>query len=76
MAEYQRIEYRIGNDGTITEIVLNATGASCIEATTAMEQALGSVASQEFLPAYYEGEETLTDETRQSLQQRDSESVS
>ena len=33
MAEYQKIEYRIGKDGTIVETVLNATGSSCTETT-------------------------------------------
>jgi Protein of unknown function (DUF2997) len=69
MAEYQRIEYRLGNDGTITETVLNASGVSCTEATTVIEQALGTVESQEFLPAYYEEEETLNADTDQSLKQ-------
>lgn len=72
MAEYQRIEYRIGNDGTIIETVLNATGVSCTTATAAIEQSLGTIESQEFLPAYYEGEENLTVDAIQSLQQRDS----
>ncbi|PSB28086.1 DUF2997 domain-containing protein [Stenomitos frigidus] len=76
MAEYQRIEYRLAKDGTIAETVLNATGISCTEATVAIEQALGTVASQEFLPAYFEGDETSTVDILQSLQQRDSESVS
>ena len=76
MAEYQKIEYRIGRDGTITETVLNVTGVSCTDATGAIEQALGTVESQEFLPAYYEGEETLAADTLPALQQSDFESVS
>ncbi|HEY9606749.1 MAG TPA: DUF2997 domain-containing protein [Allocoleopsis sp.] len=59
MAEYQKIEYRIGKDGKIVETVLNATGESCINTTKGIEQALGEVASQELLPDYYEGEENL-----------------
>ena len=73
MAEYQRVEYRIGKDGTITETVLNAAGVNCTAATVAIEQALGTVKSQEFLPAYYEDEENLTVKPIQSLQQNDSE---
>lgn len=73
MAEYQKIEYRIGKDGKVIETVLNAAGVSCTTATVAIEQALGTVESQEFLPAYYEGEENLTVNATQSLQQKDLE---
>jgi hypothetical protein len=59
MAEYQKIEYRLGKDGTIVETVLNVSGASCMEATAAIEQALGTVESRELLPSYDEGEEAL-----------------
>lgn len=59
MAEYQKIEYRIGKDGKITETVIGATGSSCTETTKALETALGEVEAQELLPEYYEGEENL-----------------
>ena len=70
MAEYQKIEYRIGKDGKIQEKVLNASGSSCTNTTAGLEQALGEVESQEFLPEYYEGEENITVEENQSLTQR------
>jgi hypothetical protein len=66
MAEYQRIEYRINKAGKVVETVLDAAGASCTAATSAIEQALGQVESQEFLPAYYEGEEVVLEETQSS----------
>lgn len=66
MAEYQRIEYRIGQDGKVIEIVLDGSGVSCTAATTPMEQALGQVKSQELLPAYYDDEEALTSAEHQS----------
>jgi hypothetical protein len=69
MAEYRKIEYRIGKDGKITETVLNATGASCTETTAGVEKALGQVESQELLPEYYQGEENLTAEQTQTLKQ-------
>lgn len=53
MAEYQKIEYRIGKDGKIRETVLQATGNHCTETTAAIEQALGQVESRELLPEYY-----------------------
>ena len=64
MAEYRKIEYRIGNDGKITETVLNATGATCTQTTSGIEQALGKVESQELLPEYYQDQEELTNEQR------------
>ena len=70
MAEYQKIEYRIGKDGKIQEKVLNASGSSCTSTTAGLEQVLGEVESQEFLPEYYEGEENITVEENQSLTQR------
>ena len=69
MAEYQKIEYRIGKDGKIIETVLNASGSSCTNTTAGIEQALGEVASQELLPEYYEGEENLTTQEDVSLTQ-------
>ncbi len=69
MAEYQKIEYRIGKDGKIIETVLNASGESCTNTTKGIEQALGEVSSQELLPEYYEGEETLTTQEDISLTQ-------
>lgn len=60
MAEYQKIEYRIGKDGKIIETVINASGASCTDTTSGIEQALGVVDSQELLPEYYENAENLT----------------
>jgi len=60
MAEYQKIEYRIGKDGKIIETVINASGESCTNTTKGIEQALGVVSSQEFLPEYYEREENIS----------------
>ncbi|MGM3305706.1 DUF2997 domain-containing protein [Anabaena sp. WFMT] len=70
MAEYQKVEYRIGKDGKIVEKVLNATGSSCVETTKAVEKSLGEIESQELLPEYYEGDEFITTSENQSLQQR------
>lgn len=69
MAEYQQIEYRIGKDGKVTEKVINATGNSCTQTTSELEKALGTVEAQELLPEYYEGDENLTSNNTQSLQQ-------
>ena len=69
MAEYRKIEYRIGKDGKITETVLKATGSSCTETTAGIETALGKVESQNLLPEYYQGEENVTIEETQSLTQ-------
>ncbi|MBD0361211.1 MAG: DUF2997 domain-containing protein [Coleofasciculus sp. C3-bin4] len=70
MAEYQKIEYRIGKDGKIIETVLNASGASCTNTTQGIEQALGEVSSQELLPEYYESEENLTTQNDLSITQK------
>ncbi len=70
MTEYQRIEYRISKDGTVTEVVLNGTGTSCTTTTADVEQALGQVESQNLLPEYYAGEEILPSDEFISLQQQ------
>lgn len=67
MAEYQKIEYRIGKDGKIIETVINASGESCTNTTKGIEQALGVVSSQELLPEYYEREENITTEEDVSI---------
>lgn len=53
MAQYQKVEFRIGKDGKITESVINASGSSCTLGTADMEAALGSVEKRELLPEYY-----------------------
>lgn len=67
MAEYQKIEYRIGVDGRIIETVLGGSGMGCTSATADIEQALGKVESQELLLQYYENEESLPLDNTQSL---------
>jgi Protein of unknown function (DUF2997) len=69
MAEYQKIEYRIGKDGVVTETVLDGQGQSCILATETLEQALGQVTARELLPEY-EGDQdnALTVEQTQTMQ--------
>ncbi|MEH1936654.1 MAG: DUF2997 domain-containing protein [Nostoc sp.] len=69
MAEYQKIEYRIGKDGKITETVSNASGSSCTSTTSGIEKALGEVENQELLPEYYEGGEGEIVAENQSLKQ-------
>ena len=69
MAEYQKIEYRIGKDGKIMETVLNAAGSSCTETTAAIEQALGQVTARELLPEYHVGEEAVVVPETQILTQ-------
>lgn len=68
MAEYQKIEYHIGKDGKIVERVLNATGASCVETTKAVENSLGSIESQELLKEYYQEDDLINVSETQSLQ--------
>jgi len=73
MAQYQRVEYRIGKDGKIKETVLNGSGESCTETTSDIESALGEIESQELLPEYYEEEENLVTDETQFLQQGERE---
>jgi hypothetical protein len=63
MAEYQRIEYRIGPDGKVVETVLGGTGESCVNATEGIEAALGTITDREYRPEYYATEAVLTTET-------------
>ncbi|NBD33400.1 MAG: DUF2997 domain-containing protein [Cyanobacteria bacterium] len=69
MAEYQRVEYRIGKDGKIKETVIEGSGESCLDTTSDIESALGEVESQELLPEYYQGQEMLIHEETQTLEQ-------
>jgi hypothetical protein len=55
MAEYKKIEYRIGKDGKVTETVINGNGETCTLATQDLETSLGKVESRELLPEYYDG---------------------
>jgi hypothetical protein len=69
MAQYQKIEYRIGKDGKVTETVIGASGSSCTQATVGVEQALGHIERQELLPEYY-AEEGLLESIEPSVQQQ------
>ena len=68
MAEYQRIEYRIGKDGKVTETVINASGSSCTTTTSEMEMALGKVEQRQLLPEYYAEDELTIVETQSTNQ--------
>ncbi|MBW4473095.1 MAG: DUF2997 domain-containing protein [Stenomitos rutilans HA7619-LM2] len=74
MAEYQKIEYRIGKDGKVTETVLNGKGETCMLATEGLERSLGEVESRELLPEYSDNDENAVGidavtEQSQTLQQ-------
>jgi Protein of unknown function (DUF2997) len=67
MAEYQKIEYRIGTDGKVSETVLNGKGEACTLATQDMEKSLGKVEARELLPEYHDdGDNFLVNEQSQS----------
>jgi len=53
MSAYQRIEYRIGKDGQIIQLVLDGQGQQCLELTAQLEANLGKVETRELLPAYH-----------------------
>ncbi|WP_204102139.1 MULTISPECIES: DUF2997 domain-containing protein [Spirulina sp. CCY15215] len=62
MAEYQKIEYRIGKDGKMTETVLEgASGEQCLDLTRDIEGCLGEVKERELLPEYHQEPETLVE---------------
>lgn len=67
MAEYQKIEYRIGKDGKITEKVIEGQGSSCVDATRQIESALGEIESQELLPEYYQDQELVSPDEIQHI---------
>jgi hypothetical protein len=69
MAEYQRIEYRIGRDGKVVETVLGGMGESCVNATEGIEAALGAIADREYLPEYDEAVDVTLATVQQSQQQ-------
>ncbi|MCJ2544048.1 DUF2997 domain-containing protein [Thermostichus vulcanus] len=54
MSEYVKVEYRIDQNGQITETVLNGSGPSCTLTTAELESALGSVEKRELLPEYHQ----------------------
>jgi len=68
VAEYQRIEYRIGKDGKIVETVIDGNGTSCTTATQGIEQALGAIEHRELLPSYSMDESYLEIDNIQSTQ--------
>lgn len=68
MAEYQKVEYRIAQDGTIIETVLNGTGTSCTETTAPLEAALGETLERKLLPEFEASSETPIESIQQSTQ--------
>jgi len=59
MAEYRKVEYRIGKNGKITEKVIDGTGENCLETTETIEKDLGKIENRELLPEYYEDEDNI-----------------
>jgi len=52
MAEYQKIEYRIHPDGSVSEMIIAGTGVQCVLTTEGLEAALGVVENRQLLPEY------------------------
>ena len=70
MANYQQIEYRIGKDGKVTEMVLNGAGESCTLATEELERSLGLIESHDLLSEYHDiVDNALITEQSQTIQQ-------
>ncbi|GAB4216173.1 MAG: hypothetical protein OHK0012_17890 [Synechococcales cyanobacterium] len=67
MAEYRRTEYRIGPDGTVTVVVLDGEGESCLLTTEASETALGTVVERQLQPEF--SQMSAEQETSDTLQQ-------
>ncbi len=65
MAEYQRIEYRIGKDGKVIETVIDGSGPSCTQMTAGIESALGKVEGRTLLPEHSVENNPVTVETEQ-----------
>jgi hypothetical protein len=68
MAEYQRIEYRIGKDGRVIETVIDGVGSGCVPTTAEIETALGTIESRQLLPEY-DQDTDVTTETIQTVNQ-------
>jgi hypothetical protein len=51
---YERLEYTIFPDGTVTQKVFGVKGTDCLKITKNIEEALGQVISTEFTEEYYE----------------------
>ena len=49
----QMIKFIINQDGTVTEEVIGEEGGQCLDLTTSIEDALGSVVTREYKPEYY-----------------------
>ncbi len=56
MAEYQKVEYQIANNGKVTETVINGNGETCTLATKDLEKSIGRIETRQLLPEYYDGD--------------------
>ena len=57
MAVKQEIEFSINPDGSVEIGVKGASGASCLELTREIEEALGIVSNRTYTSEYYQQEE-------------------
>ena len=53
MAKKQELEFTIDDDGKISIKVIGGDGASCLELTKAIEEALGAVVDRKKTPDFY-----------------------
>ena len=60
MAEEKSMELTFLPDGTVKLEAFGFVGASCTDATKAMQQALGEVEKTSYKPEYFEKEKALT----------------
>jgi hypothetical protein len=65
MAQKKELEITIGPDGEVTVLVKCIKGASCVDETRFLEEALGdTVVSRELLSEYYEQQQGVAQTTK------------
>jgi hypothetical protein len=65
MAEKKELEITIGPDGEVSVLVKCIKGASCVDETRFLEEALGNaVESRELTDEYYEQSQSVTQTTK------------
>ncbi len=65
----QKIKFTIGQDGSVTEEVINVSGGECLHLTKSIESKLGSLETREFKSEFYNKHKNVTFQYDQNTDQ-------
>ena len=69
MPKQRKLKFTIRQDGHVTEEVMGAASAECVEITRAIEEKLGTLETRQFKPEFYSNNVALQHNQNENQEQ-------